>query len=440
MTQKGYSLFVYDYKYPDLTKIVYNELMDNIGGYEVKPKFYTIDFQHPQYSNRCNPMSAAYIRDPADSAEVAEVIMLNISPGKDQKNDFFDMSAKVYLDCLIWFLRQYEYGQYCTFPHLVEMTGKDYRDVLNIMFKIPALEVKIAPFLNALSGGAQDQLQGQIASATIPLAKFASPELYWVLSGDDFTLDINDPKNPKIVCVGNDPKRQSIYGTTLALYASRLCKTVNEKGKLHSAVLLDELPTIFVKGLDNLIATARSNKVAVVLGAQDKSQLVRDYGQKESDVIFNTVGNIFSGQVNGRTASDLSKSFGKEFRSRKSQSRGSDSESETTSKQLEDRLPVSMIETLSQGVFCGKVQDDNGTKNDYKFFCGEIQRPSGNAKKDHWSERPVVREFEGDMQEEIQANFLKIKQDVEDIIRISAEKYEIILEKDKPRPVPNNQG
>jgi len=441
MIAKGYSMFVYDYKYPDLTKMVYNELVDHLGSYKVKPKFYTIDFAHPDFSNRCNPMAARYINDPADSAEVAEVIMLNISPGKEQKNDFFDMSAKVYLDCLIWFLRKWKDGRYCTFPHLVEMTARDYRDVLNIMFKIPELEVKIAPFLNALSGGAQDQLQGQIASATIPLAKFASPELYWVLSGDDFSLDINDPSEPKIVCVGNDPKRQAIYGTTLALYTSRLCKTVNEKGKLHSGVLLDELPTIFVKGLDNLIATARSNKVAVVLGAQDKSQLVRDYGQKESDVIFNTVGNIFAGQVNGKTAQDLSRSFGKEFRDRRSQSYGQDSRSETLSRQLEDRLPVSMIETLTQGVFCGKTQDDNGRRNDYKFFCGEIQRPKKKKSNDHWSKRPPVRMFEGDMKEEIQENFTRIKLEVEEIIHMAAEEYGIILEADKPKPLPKpSQG
>ena len=435
MIGKGYTMFVYDYKYPDLTRTVYDELCENIGQYPVRPHFYTIDFQHPEYSNRCNPMHARYILDPADSAEVAEIIMLNICPGKEQKNDFFDMSAKNYLDSAINYLSRYEGGRYCTFAHLVEFVCRDYKDVMRILAADPVLEVKMAPFISAMEGGAQDQLQGQIASATIPLAKFASPELYWVLTGDDFTMDINDPSDPKIVCVGNDPKRQAIYGTTLALYTSRLCKTVNEKGKLHSAVLLDELPTIFVKGLDNLIATARSNKVAVVLGAQDRSQLVRDYGQKESDVIFNTVGNIFAGQVNGDTASKLSKSFGKEFRDRRSQSYGSDSESETLSRQLEDRLPVSVIETLSQGVFCGKVQDDFGMKNDYKFFHAEIQRPS-RERHDHWSSRPKTREFEGDMNAEIQANFLQVKQDVENMIRLSAEKYQIVLEADKSRPVP----
>ena len=431
MVRKGYSMFVYDYKYPDLTKIVYNELCaDGMAGYPVKPKFYTIDFNDPVHSHRCNPIAARYITDPADSAEIAEVIMLNIAPGKEQKNDFFDMSGKSYIDANINYLSRYEGGRYCTFAHMIELACRNYKDVMRILAADPMLEVKMAPFISAMEGGAQDQLQGQIASATIPLTKFSSPDLYWVLTGDDFTLDINEPDSPKIVCVGNDPKRQAIYGTTLALIVARLCKSVNEKGKIQSGVLLDELPTIFVKGLDNLIATARSNKVAVVLGAQDKSQLIRDYGQKESDVIFNTVGNIFAGQVNGKTAEELSKSFGKEFRERRSQSLSSDSESETLSKQLEDKLPVSRIESLSPGVFCGKVQDSVELPNEYKFFCAKIQRPPSSG-HDYWKDRGPTREFEGQWRDEVQANYLQVKADVDMIIRLSAERYGIELEEDR---------
>lgn len=431
MVRKGYSMFVYDYKYPDLTKIVYNELCaDGMAGYRVKPKFYTIDFNDPVHSHRCNPIAARYITDPADSAEIAEVIMLNIAPGKEQKNDFFDMSGKSYIDANINYLSRYEGGRYCTFAHMIELACRNYKDVMRILAADPMLEVKMAPFISAMEGGAQDQLQGQIASATIPLTKFSSPDLYWVLTGDDFTLDINEPDSPKIVCVGNDPKRQAIYGTTLALIVARLCKSVNEKGKIQSGVLLDELPTIFVKGLDNLIATARSNKVAVVLGAQDKSQLIRDYGQKESDVIFNTVGNIFAGQVNGKTAEELSKSFGKEFRERRSQSLSSDSESETLSKQLEDKLPVSRIESLSPGVFCGKVQDSVELPNEHKFFCAKIQRPPSSG-RDFWKDRGPTREFEGPWRDEVQANYLQVKADVDMIIRLSAERYGIELEEDR---------
>ena len=395
MIAKGYSMFIYDYKFPDLTEIVYNEFMDNINRYDTVPEFCVINFNDPIRSLRCNPINPRYITDPADTTEIAELVMLNVNKAAVEKEDFFTLSAKVYLDALIWFLKLYENGRYCTFPHVIELMAQDYKKVFSILSRYPELEAKIKPFSNALEGGAQDQLQGQIASAQIPLNKFVSPSLYWVLTGDDFTLDINDPKHPKILCVGNDPDRQAIYGTTLALFTSRMFKLINHKGKRKCGVLLDELPTIFLKGLDNLIATARSNKVAIVLGAQDKSQLKRDYGEKESEVIFNTVGNIFSGQVNGKTAEELSKSFGKEFRKRESQTRGIEQDSVNISFQHEELLPLSTIETLSQGVFFGKVADNNDMKIKEKFFCGEIIRDIEELKRKRkrWREIPKFTDF-----------------------------------------------
>jgi hypothetical protein len=38
-----------------------------------------------------------------------------------------------------------------------------------------------------------EQLEGQIASAKVPIARLSSPQLYYVLSGNDLTLDINNP-------------------------------------------------------------------------------------------------------------------------------------------------------------------------------------------------------------------------------------------------------
>lgn len=395
MIEKGYSMFVYDYKYPDLTEIVYNELLRHEAAYKVRPEFCVINFQDPRYSLRCNPIDPRYITDPADTTEIAELVMLNVNKLAIEKEDFFTLSAKVYLDAIIWFLKIYENGRYCTFPHVIEMMAQDYKKVFKILSRYPELEAKIKPFQNALEGNAQDQLQGQIASAQIPLNKFVSKKLYWVLSGNDFDLAINDPAHPKILCVGNDPDRQSIYGTTLALYTSRMFKTINHKGRLKSGILLDELPTIYLKGLDNLIATARSNKVAIVMGAQDESQVRRDYGDKESEVIFNTVGNIFSGQVSGKTAEKLSKAFGKEFRRRESQTRSIESDSVNVSFQQEELLPISTIETLSQGVFFGKVADNNDEKIENKFFCGEIQRDRKKMeqKRKNWQILPELTDF-----------------------------------------------
>lgn len=425
MTEKGYSMFVYDYKFPDLTMVTYNELKANIGSYDVRPKFHVINFNDPRYSNRCNPLSPKYLTDPADTTEIAEVIMLNINKNAVEREDFFSMSAKSYIDMLMWFLRIYQDGKYCTLPHVIELMGQDYRTIFRILHSYPELEVKIKPFVNALSGGAQEQLQGQIASAQIPLNKFISPALYWILSANDFNLDINNPEEPKIVCIGNDPKRQSIYGTTLAVLTARMFKIINEKGKRHCGVLLDEVPTIFIKGLDNLIATARSNKVGIVLGAQDKSQLIRDYGEREANVIFNTVGNVLCGQVNGRTAEEVSRSFGKNWKRQHSQSESTDSETFSVSMQMQDVMPVNRIETLSQGEFVGKVADSHEHRIEQKFFAGKIDIDTAQfaEKSAKWSDIPEITVFENtDYKTAVEQNYHQIKQDIVNLIKSETER------------------
>ena len=413
---KGYSMFVYDYKYDDLSRIVYNELRDHLSAYKVKPHFGVINFKDPRYSHRCNPLRPEYITDPADTTEIAENVMQNVNKAAVEKEDFFSMSAKVYLDALLWFLKIYtpegkEQGAYCTFPHVIELMAQDYKKVFEILKSYPELQVKISPFANALEGGAQDQLQGQIASAQIPLNKFVSPILYWILSKNEINLDINNPEHPMVLCVGNDPERQAIYGTTLALITSQMFKVINKKKRLHSAVILDELPTIFLKGLDNLIATARSNKVCIFLGIQDISQLKRYYGDKESTVILNTVGNLISGQVLGETANNLSRSFGKRKRKNVSHSIGEESDSRSISYHEEEILPIYRIETASQGEMFGRVADANGQKIKHKLFWGDVQRPDFDTlqkqREDRgWTDIPMVNDFGLDeIKEDIKTNF-----------------------------------
>lgn len=374
MIRKGYTMFVYDYKYPALTYDVFNILSQNVKCYDSlgmkRPKFCVVNFNDPRYSLRCNPLNPRYIRSLTDCTEIADVIMKNLA--ETDKKDFFTQSAQLFIDCCTSFLWVYENGRYCSFPHLVELMCHPAEHVIELISSYPELQTKVASFKEALQKKANEQLAGQTSSATVPVAGMSTPSLYWVLSGDDFTLDINNPDEPKIVCVGNDPDNQATYGAALALFFSRLFKLVNHPGKLKSAILLDEAPTVVIKGLDNLIATARSNKVAVVLGGQDKTQFIRDYGEKYANVIFNTVGNIISGQVNGKTAEELSKMFGREFRERQSQTLSDDNESIQLSFSQEELMPVNKIETLSQGTFFGKVADDFDAKIEHKLFCGEI--------------------------------------------------------------------
>ena len=415
MIQKGYSLFVYDYKFPDLTSRVMNELLDNYGCYgELRPKMYIVNFDDPLYSHRFNPIHPRYLQDPIDSTEIAEVILKNANRENARGDDFFTLSARCYIDLLIWFLKIYDGGRYCTFPHLIELMGQDYREVLDVLKKFDELEVKRTTFADAMKDQAYEQLQGQIASARVPLIRFASKTLYWTLSGDDFSLEMNDPAAPKIICVGNNPRRQSVYGTTLAMLMSQLFKIINNPGRRHSAVLIDELPTIYLKGLDNLINTARSNRVAVVIGAQDKSQLVKDYDKKESDVIFNTVGNVFSGAVKGETAEGLSKSFGKVERETRSYQESDTSDHVTYSFQLRDVLPPDKIEALSQGSFCGYVADNYDQKIHPKTFCGEIL--AGEPPRHKLQVPRIVDMDRAGIEAEVAKNYEKVHNEIVNLI------------------------
>lgn len=422
--EKGFSMYIYDFKFDDLSTIAYNHLLKHHDKYKVKPKFYVINFDDPRKSHRCNPLNPDFMTDISDAYEAAYTIMLNLNRSWIQKQgDFFVESPIILLAAVIWFLKIYDNGKYCTFPHAIELLNKKYADVFTILTSYPELENYLSPFMDAWQGGAQDQLQGQIASAKIPLSRMISPSLYWVMTGDDFSLDINNPKEPKILCVGNNPDRQNIYSAALGLYNSRIVKLINKKGQLKSSVIIDELPTIYFRGLDNLIATARSNRVAVCLGFQDFSQLNRDYGDKESKVIQNTVGNIFSGQVVGETAKNLSERFGKVLQKRQSLSINRNDTSTSISTQLDSLIPASKISTLTQGFFVGAVSDNFDQRIKQKMFHAEIvvNNEQVAAETKAYQKIPEIISFvdkngQENMKQEIQANYRQIKTDILQVI------------------------
>ena len=428
--EKGYSMYIYDFKFPDLSTIAYNHMMNHQNGYKVKPQFYVINFDDPRRSHRCNPIHPDFMSDISDAYESAYTIMLNLNKTWVQKQgDFFVESPIILFAAIIWYLRIYKDGKYCTFPHAIELLNRRYEDVFPILTSYPELENYLSPFMDAWQGGAMEQLAGQIASAKIPLSRMISPQLYWVMSASEFTLDINNPEEPKILCVGNNPDRQNIYGAALGLYNSRIVKLINKKGQLKSSVIIDELPTIYFKGLDNLIATARSNKVAVCLGFQDFSQLVRDYGDKEAKVVINTVGNIFSGQVVGETAKTLSERFGKVLQKRQSISINRQDVSTSINTQMDSLIPPSKISGLTQGMFVGSVSDNFTERIEQKIFHAEIVVDTDKVKREesHYQPIPIINDFKDAdgtdcMKQAILDNYNQIKEDVKQIVKDELER------------------
>ena len=428
--EKGFAMYIYDYKFPDLSEIAYNHLLNHLDAYKVKPQFFVINFDDPRKSHRCNPINPAFMTDISDAYESAYTIMLNLNRSWIQKQgDFFVESPIILLAAIIWFLKIYENGKYCTFPHAIEFLNRPYAQIFPILTSYDELANYLSPFMDAWEGGAQDQLQGQIASAKIPLSRMISPALYWVMTGDDFSLDINNPNEPKVLVVGNNPDRQNIYSAALGLYNSRIVKLINKKKQLKSSVIIDELPTIYFRGLDNLIATARSNKVAVCLGFQDFSQLTRDYGDKESKVIQNTVGNVFSGQVVGETAKTLSERFGKVLQQRQSMTINRNDKSTSISTQMDSLIPASKISNLTQGMFVGAVSDNFDERIDQKIFHAEIVVDSAkvSAEMKAYQPIPVIVDFTNEdgsdnLKETIEANYREVKKDVLSLVNSEIER------------------
>jgi type IV secretory pathway TraG/TraD family ATPase VirD4 len=397
-----------------LSRIAYNTLRQYSGKYEVAPAFYVIDFD--RICHRCNPLDPSTMFDITDATESSRTIMLGLNRDWIKKQgDFFVESPINFVTAIIWFLKKFEGGCFCTLPHVIELMQLDYPTLFKILETEKEVEVLINPFRSAFRNAAMEQLEGQVASAKIGLARLSSPQLYYVLSGNDFTLDINNPEKPKIVCMGNNPQKQQIYGAVLSLYITRVIKLVNKKHQMKSSLIFDEFPTIYFNGIDSLMATARANKVATTLAVQDYSQLKKDYGKEQAEVIMNIVGNVISGQVVGETAKLLSERFGKIVQERESVSINSSDTSVSRSTQLDSAIPPSKIASLSSGEFVGMVADDPDQKIQLKIFHNEILNDHEGIRREEEAYRPIpsVRNV---TQQEISENYLQIKREIEYIV------------------------
>lgn len=420
--EKGFSMFIYDFKFDDLTKIAYNQYLKNRKYYKVAPQFYVINFDDLGRSHRCNPLFASTILDVTDAAECSRTIMLGLNREWIKKTgDFFVESPINFVTALIWFLRKYKDGKYCTLPHVIELAQVDYDKLFSILRAEPQIEVLINPFVMAYLNEAREQLEGQIASAKISLSKLSSPPLYYILSGNDFTLDINNPEAPKIVCIGNNPQKAQTYGAVISLYTTSLTRMINKKNCHKASLIFDEFPTIYFHGIDSLIATARSNKVATTLAVQDASQLKLHYGKEQAEVILNITGNVISGQVSGETAKQLSERFGKILQDRQSIAVNRNDTSVTNSKQLDMAVPASKISSLSSGEFVGMVADDPEEKIELKSFCAEIINDHKSIAEEQGNYKDVP-EFATVSSSEILNNYKQVKDEIGNIVKTELER------------------
>lgn len=413
-TKKGFTGVVYDFKYPTLTKKQYNyfKWYNSLNENAVPRNFYVVNFDDPEYSHRCNPINIDTLETIADAEENTKVLMMNINKTWVQKEgDFFVDSANLFTAILMWYLKivtkKYDYD-ICSFPHLVALSTFESREILFMLFQqYDDLKAKMTPFNDAIENGALEQLAGQTASAGVALAKISSPELNYILTGDDFSFDLNNPLAPKILCLGNNPDRQTTYSAPLGLMLSKLTKTLNRQGNLPSMYCVDEFPTIYIRGVDNLIGTGRSNKISTILGFQTLAQVVADYGKETADKIIRLCGSRVMGQMMDEDAKMVSETIGKQKVLNRSYNYSTSDVSENQQVAMEDVVPAYRISQFSQGTFCGVCADDFAYKDKNKIFHGEVTPPLDIKKHDEDIELPKITPFIPEGLDESQRNYLE---------------------------------
>jgi len=369
--RKGFSMCIYDFKYPDLSAVAYNRfLASKAKGRLPNPtRFFVINFDDIRKSYRCNPLAPELMESPIDAFESSRTILYNLN--RDwirRQGEFFSESAVSFFAAVIWFLKKYRDGCFCTLPHAIELLQLGYDELFEVLSTEKDVVNVINPFVNAYKLKANEQLEGQLGSLKIAIAKIISPEIYWICSGNDFSLDINNPGQPKVLCLANNPLRVEMYGAVLSLFITRMLKVINRKGQCPSSLIFDELPTIYFRGLDTLIATARNNRISTLLGIQTVDQLIRDYGKEQANAILTNIGNVLSGQASGETARFIQGRMGKILQERQSVNINQNTQSSTFSTQLDFLVPEGKIATLPQGCMVGQVADNFGEVISQKNF------------------------------------------------------------------------
>jgi len=390
--QKGFSMCIYDFKYPDLSCVAYNYFLKSKRKKKLPAttRFYVINFDDIVKSYRCNPLAPELMESPIDAFESSRTVLYNLNREWIKKQgEFFSESAVSFFAAVIWFLKRHKDGRYCTLPHAIELLQLDYNDLFEVLGTEQDVVNIINPFISAHQRGAHDQLEGQLGSLKIAISKITSREIYWICSGNDFSLDINNPRAPKVVCLANNPLRVEMYGAVLSLFITRMLKIMNRKGQHPASLIFDELPTIYFRGLDTLIATARANRISTLLGMQTIDQLIRDYGKEQANAILTNIGNIFSGQAAGETAKFMQNRMGKILQERQSININRNTQSTTFSTQMDYLVPEGKIATLPQGYMVGQVADNYGEQISQKNFNGLIAVDTADIEKEEKNYRSI---------------------------------------------------
>jgi hypothetical protein len=413
LIRKGVALFIFDFKYPVLTRHAYSLFLQHQDKYPPTTRFYCINFTDLSRSHRCNlidPDTLAYTRD---AIGVSKTLLLSMNrTWPIRQGDFFVESPINFLGAIIWYLRKYKNGIYCTFPHAIELSHMPYDQLFTILNAEPSVRGIVSRFIQSYLNNSMEMVDGQIASLSMSLSRLISADLYYVLSGNDLSLQINDPSAPAILCLGGDPMKQEALAPVLSLYIDRLNKRINTPGKHPCALVLDEFATVRATSVLTTVTTGRSNDIIPIICVQDINQLRTTYTREEADQFMNITGNLVCGQTTGDTAGWVSERFHQVVQYRTTVSVNSSDTSVSKSEQSTDAVSTATLASLSSGEFVGIVADDPATPIKLKGFHARFIK-QGEDTVVPAVELPVVREVDEGV---LQANFDRIVREVGELV------------------------
>lgn len=404
--KKGYSMLVYDFKYPTLSEITYYHYLLNKqhGGPLKDHEFHSINLDKVEYSRRINPLMPRYINTLAKAGETADAIVSALKKGEKGSgggsDQFFTQSAINFLSASIYFLAHNDNGKYSSLPHLLAFLSRPYDVIFNHLFSMLEVQSLLSPFRSAYENKAFEQLEGQIGTLRVNISRLATPESFWVFSGNDFDLKISNPKS--VLVLANSIDGQNINSAFYAAVLNRTIAEVNSRGNNPCALIIDETPTLYLHKIENLIATARSNKVAVILGLQELPQFHQQYGKSTADTISSLMGSVISGAVRSKeTLQWLETLFGKI----KQNNVGLNVDRSKTTVNINERMdtviPASKIANQNAGEVVAIVSRDNN--NDLKnyqantFKCKiKLDLVAIDEEKKHYHELPKYYDFGGE--------------------------------------------
>jgi len=411
LIEKGFCMLVFDFKYDTLSRQVYNLFLTNRRRYASSARFYSVNFSDLARSHRCNLIHPATMNHLSDALGVSRTILLSINKTWSHKEgDFFVESPINLLAAVIWYLKKYKDGRYCTLPHAIELLQMPYEKLFTVLNVEPSIQTLVNTFIQLYINKTFEVLDSQMASTKIPLGRLSSEDIYYVLTGNDVTLDVNDPDHPKIFCLGGDPARQEALGPFLSLFIDRTNRLINRPGRPRCAMVLDEFGSVRAASVLNTMAVGRANNIFSLLVVQDVSQLRMNYSRAESDTVMNMTGNVICGQVGGETARWMSEQFPSKVEHKTTVSVNSTDTSISRSEQSTLTISPATIANLSSGEFVGVLADDPDNEMALKAFHAKIIKRPGVELEE---ELPIVREVTAAM---VQENFLQIKKEVRDLV------------------------